>query len=189
MFLETLLRSIGADTSPKRILDLCAAPGGKSTLIAGCMHHQSVLVSNEVIKSRASILRENMIKWGHPNVIITNQDAGDFGTSGALFDIVLTDAPCSGSGMFRKDPTAIAEWSPENVAHCAARQQRILEDIIPAIKEGGYLIYATCSFSSEEDEAIVRFCQKNGFEVELNTAYKKAVPRHRDYRRRLSFLP
>lgn len=166
MFLEEVLHAIGADAKPMRILDLCAAPGGKSTLIAGCMHNNSVLVANEVIRQRASILRENLIKWGNPNVIITHQDAVDFGKNGALFDVIVVDAPCSGSGMFRKDPDAIEEWSLNHVTHCAARQQRILEDILPALKTGGYLIYATCSYSKEEDEDIVQFCSANGLSTQ-----------------------
>lgn len=176
MFLEAVLRSIGIETHPMRILDLCAAPGGKSTLIAGCMHPHSVLVANEVIRQRASILRENIIKWGSPNVIITNQDAVDFGKNGALFDVIVVDAPCSGSGMFRKDPDAIEEWSLNHVAHCAARQQRILEDILPALKNGGHLIYATCSYSKEEDEDIVQFCCANGLSIQKISGVEEKYP-------------
>ena len=155
MFLETILKTIGVHQQPQRILDLCAALGGKSTLIASTMHPDSVLFSNEVIKSRVPALKENLTKWGAPNVIITQNDAADYGALDAFFDVMVVDAPCSGSGMFRKDAHAADEWSVENVMHCSRRQQRILQDSIPALKPGGWLIYATCSYSQEENEHIV----------------------------------
>ncbi|KAA8474640.1 NOL1/NOP2/sun family putative RNA methylase [Arcticibacter tournemirensis] len=153
MFLERALEQ--ADLSvPVKVLDLCAAPGGKSTLIASLLHPESLLVSNEIIKSRVPVLSDNLTKWGALNCAVSNNDPRDFGRLEGYFDIMVVDAPCSGSGMFRKDPAAINEWSENNVQLCSERQQRILADAYPALKEGGLLIYSTCSYSSEENEQI-----------------------------------
>lgn len=153
---------------PLRILDLCAAPGGKSTLLAGAMPEGSLLVSNEVIASRAAILAENMARWGHPGVIVTNNDPKDFGFLEDYFDLVVVDAPCSGEGMFRKDPAAIGEWSLDNVTTCSGRQQRILRDIAPTVRPGGMLVYSTCTFAPQEDEEIVAWVLSElGEEFEL----------------------
>lgn len=154
MFLEEALKQAVDLTQPLRVLDLCAAPGGKSTLLQSVLARDSLLVSNEVIKTRVTILAENISKWGTVNVVVTNNDPKDFQRLENYFDLVVVDAPCSGSGLFRKDPAAIAEWSENNVVLCAQRQQRILADIMPALKEGGILIYSTCSYSPEEDEEI-----------------------------------
>jgi len=135
-----------------KVLDLCAAPGGKSSLIASMISDQSLLVSNEVIRSRANILSENMAKWGRPNVVVANNDPVQIGKLHNFFDVILVDAPCSGEGMFRKDEGAIAEWSVENVKLCKERQQRILADIWPALKTGGLLLYSTCTYNLEENE-------------------------------------
>ncbi len=137
------------------ILDLCAAPGGKSTLIAGAMSSGSLLVSNEVIAHRASILKENMIRWGNPQIFITQSDPKVLGKLTSFFDVIVVDAPCSGEGMFRKDPAARETWSEEIVELCAPRQKRILADILPALKEGGSLIYCTCTFSKSENEEVI----------------------------------
>lgn len=153
MFLEQAFLQIGGHNAGLTILDLCAAPGGKSTHLLSLMSPDSVLVSNEVIRSRASILSENIQKWGHHNAFVTSSDPQHFSALGSVFDIVVVDAPCSGEGLFRKDPAAISSWSPENVVLCARRQQRILEDVWPAIKSGGYLIYATCTYNQQENEA------------------------------------
>ena len=155
MFLEEALKQTVKLSEPLKVLDLCAAPGGKSTLIQSIISADSLLVSNEVIKTRVNILSENITKWGAANVIVTNNDPSDFKRLPYYFDVVVVDAPCSGSGLFRKDPNAINEWSENNVALCAQRQQRILADIMPSLKEGGVLIYSTCSYSRQEDEAIV----------------------------------
>ncbi len=144
-------------TKPKhnlKVLDLCAAPGGKTTLIQSLLTQYDTLVSNEVIKSRISVLLENTTKWGGSNTLVTNNDAKDIGKVENYFDVIIIDAPCSGSGLFRKDPKAINEWSHNNVTHCGLRQQRILTDIWPALKEGGILIYSTCSYSVAENEDI-----------------------------------
>jgi NOL1/NOP2/sun family putative RNA methylase len=154
MFLEEALKQTADLTKPLKVLDLCAAPGGKSTLIQSIISAESLLVSNEVIKTRVNILSENITKWGAANVIVTNNDPSDFKRLPGYFDVVVVDAPCSGSGLFRKDANAINEWSENNVALCAQRQQRILADILPSLKEGGVLIYSTCSYSRQEDETI-----------------------------------
>lgn len=155
MFLEQALRQQAPLEKPLRVLDLCAAPGGKSTLLQSLLSNDSVLVSNEVIKSRAAILEENLTKWGGANTIITNNDPRDLGRLEGYFDVIVVDAPCSGSGLFRRDPEAIKEWSLSAVALCSQRQKRILSDIYPALKEGGLLVYSTCSYSLEEDEEIL----------------------------------
>ena len=154
MFLEQALKQTVDLSQPLRVLDLCAAPGGKSTLVASLISDQSILVSNEVIKSRASVLEENITKWGAENVIVTNNDPTIFQRLENYFDVIIVDAPCSGSGLFRKDSRAIAEWSEDNVNLCSHRQQRILADIYPALKKDGILIYSTCSYSEAEDECI-----------------------------------
>lgn len=154
MFLEEVFKQTVDVTKPLKVLDLCAAPGGKSTLIQSIIPADSLLVSNEVIKTRVNILAENITKWGAANVIVTNNDPKDFQRLPNYFDAIVVDAPCSGSGLFRKDPNAIHEWSKNNVALCAYRQQRILADIIPSLKDGGILIYSTCSYSKAEDESI-----------------------------------
>ena len=154
MFLEEVLKQTVDLTKPIRILDLCAAPGGKSTLIQSIISKESLLISNEVIKTRVNILAENITKWGAANVIVTNNDPSDFKQLPGYFDVIVVDAPCSGSGLFRKDANAINEWSESNVILCAQRQQRILADILPSLKAGGILIYSTCSYSQQEDEEI-----------------------------------
>jgi 16S rRNA C967 or C1407 C5-methylase (RsmB/RsmF family)/NOL1/NOP2/fmu family ribosome biogenesis protein len=155
MFLEHALRSHADLTAPLNVLDLSAAPGGKSTHLQSLISANSLLVSNEVIRSRAATLRDNIIKWGSPNVIVTNNDPKDFARLEGFFDVIVVDAPCSGSGLFRRDPDAISEWSLRNVDLCSQRQQRILADVWPALKGGGLLIYSTCSYSREEDEDIM----------------------------------
>jgi NOL1/NOP2/fmu family ribosome biogenesis protein len=166
MSLHLVLQEYLKPENNLRILDLCAAPGGKSTLIAAWMKEHGLLVANEVIRSRAGILAENLVRWGASNVIVSNNDPRQFGKLEGFFDVVVTDAPCSGSGMFRKDPDAKAHWSVEAVKHCAARQNRILTDIWPALKEDGILIYSTCSYSEEEDEQIVlNLCEETGAEL------------------------
>jgi NOL1/NOP2/sun family putative RNA methylase len=154
MFLQQTLQQTVDLSEPIKVLDLCAAPGGKSTLIQSLINEESLLVSNEVIKTRVNILSENITKWGAANVIVTNNDPKDFQRLQNYFDVIVIDTPCSGSGLFRKDAAAIEEWSLNNVQGCSQRQQRILADIMPSLKEGGVLIYSTCSYSKEEDEDI-----------------------------------
>ena len=150
VFLGHIINSLGLDKNAK-VLDLCAAPGGKSTLLS-TYFKEGIIVCNEVIQSRAAILVENMVKWGNDNTIVTNNDPRQFAECIELFDVIVLDAPCSGSGLFRKDNAAIVEWSPENVHHCSLRQQRILQDILPCLKNDGIIIYSTCSYSKEENE-------------------------------------
>jgi NOL1/NOP2/fmu family ribosome biogenesis protein len=141
------------ETQGKKVLDLCAAPGGKSTLLSSYFR-DGLVVANEVIKNRANILVENCSKWGDGHLLVTNNDPSHFQSIPGFFDLLMIDAPCSGSGLFRKDPSAIVEWSEANVTLCSQRQQRILADAIPCLAENGVLIYSTCSYSQEEDEAI-----------------------------------
>lgn len=165
MFLDYAIRELGLEANPMKALDLCAAPGGKSTLINSALHVDSLIVANEIIKSRANILQENLMKWGHPNVVVTNNDPSAFGRLPGYFDLAVIDAPCSGSGMFHKDHNAIDEWSLANVKLCSERQQRILAAATPAIKTGGYLFYSTCSYSRDENEDMVDWIMDEfGFE-------------------------
>jgi 16S rRNA C967 or C1407 C5-methylase (RsmB/RsmF family) len=157
MFLEQVFVQHAPDTSGLKVLDLCAAPGGKSTHIISLLKGDSLLVSNEVIRSRVSVLTENLQKWGYHNSVVTNNDPSDFSQLNGFFDVIVIDAPCSGEGLFRKDPSAIEEWSPENVLLCSNRQQRILEDVWPALRENGILIYSTCTYSPAEDENILQW--------------------------------
>ena len=158
MFVERVLQEYVHE--PVVMLDLCAAPGGKSTLCRSTLPEGSLLVANEVMRNRSQILAENLIKWGHPEVVVTNNDPADFTELTHLFDVILTDVPCSGEGMFRKDQVAVEEWSLENVDICWQRQRRILTDIWPSLKPGGFLIYSTCTFNREEDEDNVAWIAK-----------------------------
>ena len=160
MFLHYLLNQLCADEKDLRILDLCAAPGGKTTLISS-LPQVKLVVANEIIRTRVSILYENVVKWGNPNIMICQNDPSRFKQLAGYFDIMVVDAPCSGSGLFRKDKDALNEWSTANVQHCAERQKRILADALPALKEGGLLVYSTCSYSKEEDEDIMDWLMSN----------------------------
>ncbi|GAB3432384.1 RsmF rRNA methyltransferase first C-terminal domain-containing protein [Niabella aquatica] len=155
MFIEQALKQTADLSGSLKVLDLCAAPGGKSTHIQSLLSKDSLLVSNEVIRQRAHILKDNMVKWGSGNVVVTNNDPKDFAKLRGYFDVVVVDAPCSGSGLFRRDAEAINEWSENNVMLCSQRQQRILADVMPALKKNGVLIYSTCSYSKQEDEDIL----------------------------------
>ncbi len=154
MFLEQALKQTVDLSKPLKVLDLCAAPGGKSTHIQSLISKDSLLVSNETIRARANILKDNIIRWGSQNVMVTYNDPGDFSKLENYFDVIVIDAPCSGSGLIRREPDAIHEWSENNVKLCSHRQQRILANAWPALKKNGILIYSTCSFSKEEDEEI-----------------------------------
>ena len=154
---------------PLRVLDLCAAPGGKSTLWASLLAERQgggLLVCNEPVRTRAQILAENVAKWGLPDVLVANAYPADFAPLGAFFDVIAADVPCSGEGMFRKDRAARAEWSPANVAMCAARQFDIVRDVWPALRQGGFLVYSTCTFNDMENEGNVRrICEELGAEA------------------------
>ncbi|MDP3451891.1 MAG: rRNA cytosine-C5-methyltransferase [Bacteroidales bacterium] len=149
----------------KRVLDLCAAPGGKSTHLISMLSPDDHVVVNEVVKNRVGILKENILKWGNHNVKIISREARDVAAGclqmGEQFDFILVDAPCSGEGMFRKDPNAILEWSEQNVKMCAARQKQILLDIWPALAPGGLLAYSTCTFNLYENDLNIEWFKQN----------------------------
>ena len=161
MFLNHVLRQFVHE--PVQMLDLCAAPGGKSTAARAALPEGSLLVSNEPVKLRAQILAENLQKWGHEDVIVTNSYPRDFRKSGLLFDVILADVPCSGEGMFRKDESAIREWSEGNVEHCWRLQREIVSEAWQCLKPGGLFVYSTCTFNVQEDEENVRWlCEQGG---------------------------
>lgn len=155
MFIEQFVKQY-VDT-PVRALDLCAAPGGKTTHLLSLLPEGSLLVSNEPVPQRAQVLAENVIKWGNPSSLVTRNEPADFSGFGNFFDLIVVDAPCSGEGMFRKDQGAVEQWSLSNVEQCVRRQRRILADIWPTLRPGGILIYSTCTFNSEENEECVEW--------------------------------
>ena len=168
MFLDEVLRQIAGDCPcceersglqrdcPLMALDLCAAPGGKSTLLRAALPADCVLYSNEPIRNRASILLENVTKWGYENHIVTNAYPKDYRRAKMRFDLILCDVPCSGEGMFRKDPATISEWSPQHVEKCCQLQREIVSDAWACLNEGGILIYSTCTFNTKENEENIR---------------------------------
>ena len=156
MFLQQVLEQYVNTSSI--VLDLCAAPGGKSTLISEYLGRDGLLLSNEVVRQRVFILSENIQKWGNGNTIVTHNTAEEYGERCKhLFDCILVDAPCSGEGMFRKDEQARSEWSLKAVKMCAERQRSILMDVWDALKPGGILVYSTCTFNEEENEKNVEW--------------------------------
>lgn len=155
MFIEEVIRQTGLDKNPIRMLDLCAAPGGKSTHLLALLHHQSLLVANETIRSRVGMLSENLSKWGYCNYAVVSNDPREFSRTPDFFDCIMLDAPCSGEGMFRKNPDSTQQWSTRQVETCAMRQERILKDAWVALKPGGILIYSTCTFNEKENEDTV----------------------------------
>jgi len=157
MWISRIIENEVGINKPLRVLDLCAAPGGKSTLLLSLIPKESLIICNEVIKNRSHILKDNLIKWGFSNVIVSNHDVDDFEEFENYFDIVLVDAPCSGEGMFRKDPSSIQEWSFENIENCSLRQRNILEKTLPLVKNGGILIYSTCTYNDNENENSAQF--------------------------------
>ena len=155
MFITHVLRQYVHETVEG--LDMCAAPGGKSTAMLSVLPEGSTLVSNEPIPTRAQILLENITKWGAKNCIVTNNYPRDFKKAKAKFDLILCDVPCSGEGMFRKDPATIGEWSLQNVEKCWRLQREIVADAWECLNPGGILIYSTCTFNIEENEENVRW--------------------------------
>ena len=155
MFIDKVIRQ--HVTQPVVMLDLCAAPGGKTTAALSALPDGSMLFANEPIPSRARILLENIQKYGHQDVVVTNNYAPDYVRSGLRFDVILADVPCSGEGMFRKDEGAITEWSVHNVAHCQQLQRQIVEDIWSCLRPGGLLIYSTCTLNTRENEENVQW--------------------------------
>lgn len=155
MFIDHAVRTLVK--SPVRMLDLCAAPGGKSTALRAALPQGSLLFSNEPIRTRAQILSENMQKFGHEDIIVTNNYPRDYRKAGLTFDAILADVPCSGEGMFRKDDGARQEWSTQNVDNCSRLQREIITDVWPCLKPGGLLFYSTCTFNAHEDEENVEW--------------------------------
>jgi 16S rRNA C967 or C1407 C5-methylase (RsmB/RsmF family)/NOL1/NOP2/fmu family ribosome biogenesis protein len=151
MFTGELFRQLTGGIAGLRVLDLCGAPGGKSTHLSSLLPEDGLLVSNEVIRSRAAILAEVITKWGLGNTIVTQSDPARFAGLPGFFDVVVVDAPCSGEGMFRSD-AVVREWSVQNAGLCSERQRRIVMDVWPALKPGGILIYSTCTFNPAENE-------------------------------------
>ena len=170
MFVEQVVKKYVHE--PVRALDLCAAPGGKSTHLLSVLPHGSMLVSNEPMPLRAQILAENITKWGNPASVVTKNMPADFAPFKEFFDFMLVDAPCSGEGMFRKEPKAVEQWSVSNVQMCADRQKEILASIWPSLRPGGLLVYSTCTYNSEENEQNVSWiAEELGAEVlELNVS-------------------
>ena len=153
MFLEQVFKQYV--DAPVRMLDLCAAPGGKSTHALSLLPEGSLFVANEPMPLRAGVLAENIIKWGAPNAVVTRNEPADFAPFEDFFDIIVVDAPCSGEGMFRKDARAVSMWSQSNVKTCVSRQRAILSDIWGSLRPGGLLVYSTCTFNPHEDEEMV----------------------------------
>ena len=168
MFVGHLFRQLELEADAV-VLDLCAAPGGKTTDIAASLRERFgdrfTLLANEVMRSRYGILRSNVETWGDPRVGTVSRDPSAFGQT-PLFDVIVADVPCSGEGMFRKDAQAVAEWSPATVEFCAARSRRILQDVWPALKPGGWLLYSTCTFNHlENDETVAWIARELGADI------------------------
>jgi 16S rRNA C967 or C1407 C5-methylase (RsmB/RsmF family)/NOL1/NOP2/fmu family ribosome biogenesis protein len=166
MFVGHIFRALSSQINrpsgrPVRVLDLCAAPGGKTTDLAASLREafgdEYILVSNEIMKQRVGILADNVALWGDPNVVVTSDDPRAFAALPGFFDVIVADVPCSGEGMFRKDEEAQKQWSEDNVALCEARQKRIVADVWPALAQGGLFIYSTCTFNRQENDLNVQW--------------------------------
>ncbi|MBB6003631.1 RsmB/NOP family class I SAM-dependent RNA methyltransferase [Arcicella rosea] len=169
MYLEQVLKSTVDLSQDLKVLDLCAAPGGTSTLIASLITPDSLLICNDVIQTRSNHLSDNLTKWGTMNTIVTNNDPKDFMRLFGFFDVLLIDAPSSSSGLFRKDPNILKEWSDVNVNSWALKQKKMISDAWSSLKQGGILIYSTSSYSKEENEEIVDWIEST-FNAEHLTA-------------------
>lgn len=167
---SSMLPPLLLDPKPgEKVLDVCASPGSKTTQMITMMQNQGLLIANEIRQDRIGRLVENIVRWGAKNTVVTNQASFCFTPLEEFFDKILVDAPCSGEGMFKKDPQALALWSLKNIEFCAATQKQILRDVIPALKVGGTLVYSTCTFAPEENEEIINWILKtypNSFELE-----------------------
>jgi len=194
MFAGHLFRRIAGELPPgAAVLDLCAAPGGKTTDLAASLRErlgdQFSLLANEVMKSRYSTLEANLSTWGDVRVGSISRDPSQFG-SAPLFDVILADVPCSGEGMFRKDPQAVADWNADLPAFCAARSRRILRDIWPCLKEGGWLIYSTCTFNHlENDDTVAWAAAELGAEILPNPEEAPAIRTRHGYALLPGFVP
>lgn len=177
IYREVLARLVSS--SPISLLDLCAAPGGKTTAMIDAIPDGSRIVANEYVGKRAAILKENLIKWGYPNATVTNRDSSFFARSGDSFDIVAVDAPCSGEGMMRKDTDAVSQWSAELISQCASLQREIVSNAVEALKPGGYLIYSTCTFNRLENEENSEFFRDSLglIPVDMNFPEDWGIPR------------
>lgn len=165
MFLGYILEQLNVKEKNLTILDACAAPGGKSTSILSKISEDSVLISNEILPKRNAILRENLIRWGNSNCIITQNDTKNFKSLNNYFDIIVIDAPCSGEGLLRKHPELAHEFTPENIQKCAIRQTEILDNLIHSVKDNGYIIYSTCTFQQIENEEQIKYLLNNNFNL------------------------
>ncbi len=149
-----------------RVLDMCAAPGGKSTLYSTLVGLEGLVVANEINRARASVLADNARKWGLGNIVVCNNRPEHLAQFESWFDVVAVDAPCSGEGMFRKMDGAVEEWSVANVAMCAQRQKEILDNAWLSLKAGGVLLYSTCTFNHDENEGVLEsFTAEYGDEI------------------------
>ena len=155
MFISHVIRHLVNE--PVRYLDLCAAPGGKTTAALQALPEGSLVVANEIVPPRARVLADNIIRWGDPRCVVTSNAPAQIGKLSHFFDVIATDVPCSGEGMMRKDDEAVAQWSPALVEQCAQRQREILADVWPALRPGGLLIYSTCTYNRQENEEIADF--------------------------------
>ena len=155
MFISHVIRSIIHE--PVRYLDLCAAPGGKTTAALQALQQGSMVVANEIVPPRARVLADNIVRWGNPRCVVTSNAPAHLGKFEHFFDVIAADVPCSGEGMMRKDDEAVAQWSPALVAQCAQRQREILTDVWTALRPGGLLIYSTCTYNRQENEEIADF--------------------------------
>ena len=175
MFLDEVLRQMHnafvnhepSAIRPLTSLDLCAAPGGKSTLLRAALPKDCVLYSNEPIRNRANILLENVTKWGYENHLVTNNYPKDYRKSKLMFDLILCDVPCSGEGMFRKDEATIREWSEQNVEKCWQLQRDIVDDAWHCLNSGGLFIYSTCTFNTKENEENIRYFLQHYDDMEV----------------------
>jgi 16S rRNA C967 or C1407 C5-methylase (RsmB/RsmF family) len=163
MFLSQFLD----DSEPLLVLDLCSAPGGKTTLLLDNLHPDSLIFANEIHPLRFKTLKENLYKWGRTNIVLACYKPLDFANLKEYFDLILVDAPCSGEGMFRKEDVALEHWSSNNVNWCEARQKQILKDILGCLKVGGNLIYSTCTYNTQENENVVEFVKTLGYKSNL----------------------
>ncbi|HYG51647.1 MAG TPA: hypothetical protein VD905_12130 [Flavobacteriales bacterium] len=169
MFLDSVIQALPFERLPETVLDMCAAPGGKTLLMAGALPASCVTVANEILPQRFKSLHENVIKWGNCNIITTNNSPGDFERLESYFDLVLVDAPCSGEGLLRRHDEALNQWSPKLIDECSFRQKQILESSLECLKPGGFLIYSTCTYNTTENEENIKWLieEKNCLPVKL----------------------
>ncbi len=167
MIYSHIISRLVKDGSPMVYLDACAAPGGKTTAAIDALPEGSLVVANEFMFNRAEVLKENIIKWGYPSVLVSRGDTRKFRKLHETFDIIGVDAPCSGEGMFRKDPEAVSQWTPALVKECAERQKEIIDNLWNALKPGGHMIYSTCTFNRDENESIVQYILDSYLDAEI----------------------